>query len=274
MGFLEGQSYDVYVRVHNNRCSPVSDILVKVFATSPVMDGNADSLEARGDKIDITGGLFLPDPDGDPSGLDMSGGSLICPGPDNAEEDNWALIGPFEWTPTMGNAGHRCLIALIKSDADDPIGAEKRVPLNNNIAQRNVQVVGGNMPTEAKFINPLDRSADAALEFRCNRLPIYTEGTSVEMRIDYIEAMGQAWTDVPGTEYSYVQGDEKAVVKMKRCNLRMPAVTLPAFTELEMSVTGELPEGWLGRYDVNFVEHLDGVVLGGMTFPIGNIIVE
>jgi hypothetical protein len=48
----------------------------------------------------------------------------------------------------------------------------------------------------------LDRSADAALEFRCNRLPIYTEGTSVEMRIDYIDALGQAWTDVPGTGYS------------------------------------------------------------------------
>ena len=53
----------------------------------------------------------------------------------------------------------------------------------------------------------------------------------------------------------------------------MPAVTLPGLTELEVSVTGDVPDGWYGRYNVDFTEYLDDVVLGGMTFAIGNIFV-
>ena len=58
----------------------------------------------------------------------------------------------------------------------------------------------------------------------------------------------------------------KGRIMQVRFNINTPGLT--GLTPLS------LLDGWNGRYNVDFVEYLDDVVLGGMTFTIGNIIVE
>lgn len=77
------------------------------------------------------------------------------PGPPILPSGLSAIVGPFEWTPTT--VGHQCLLMIVSAPADpsvvDPVpggtvaGSSiphwRLVPVDNNIAQRNVAPVSG-----------------------------------------------------------------------------------------------------------------------------------
>lgn len=70
--------------------------------------------------------------------------------PNNTEEK---IIGPFEWTPNINAYGHDCMLMVVRADGDasnvdnftagETIPEWRLVPNDNNIGQRNVNLVPG-----------------------------------------------------------------------------------------------------------------------------------
>ncbi len=260
----QGENYNVWVRVHNNRCAPADNIAVKVFATIPSMIYIPEEDVDEDDIEEITNGEFWGNQDGVDNSL--TGGLVSCPG--EGEEDNAKLIGPFPWTPA--DTGHVCMIAKIRADGDPEVDdVVTHVKDSNNLAQRNLQFEGDG---SFRYMNPMTVSADIGLEFNCNGFPVSNEEAEVEFRVEHHPAIESAWANVPDTEMEVDGGD--IVLRIKKCNILMPATTLPAATVLEASVDLTLPhDAQSGEYVVYFSEYIDGYISSGMAFSISSVIV-
>lgn len=247
-----GVTYDVYVRVQNDRCAPVNGIKVQLYSADP------STLNTQDDWIAITPeGAFVGAPS-DPDGLDLSALDR-------------GLVGPFEWTPTAAETsanGHRCLLAYIDA-LSDPIGAtlaRARVEENNNAAQRNIQV--GDLDTAFAIINPQGDAADVGLDFDGSDFPLREPGSLVELTVAYHPAVAAAWSNVSGATYHRNTANHTMVFEFDAKRVSFPAVTLPALTRLPASVELALPSGVEGEHIVHFSESLNGDVRGGMSFSI------
>lgn len=234
-----GATYDVYVRVHNDSCREVTGIRTQVYSANPAMIVD----ESQWTYV-TPSGEFLP-----PVGLTLPPGTKD-------------FLGPFPWTPTeaeaTSNDGHRCMLAKVDA-ANDPL-TNAPVPENNNVAQRNLQFEGASFA----FNNPDGKSAKIETEMRCNGFPFAAKGSVLELRVEYDSALEKAWSGAPGTKVS-VSGKE-LVVGFTRCNVRLPSVSLPAFTNRGATFRSVVGEGGKGPYTIDLPQYADGKLRGGMSF--------
>jgi hypothetical protein len=240
-----GVTYDVYVRVANDRCSSVTGIKASVFSANPAMILDESAFVHI--TSDFTGDAAHPD------GLTL--------GPRER-----GLLGPFTWTPSAAEAasnnGHRCLKALINS-ADDPVGSDPiAVADDNNIAQRNMQVEDSSFDLG----NPGPRPAMMEIEFRCNDFPVSARGAIAELSVGFSPALAEAWSAAP---HATVRRDQsRLTVRFGACNVPLPAVRVPPMLRLPAAMTLKLPPEAEGRFRVDLLERLDRALRGGMSFTV------
>jgi hypothetical protein len=119
-----GQTYDFYVRVHNDLgCSDAKGVKARLFV--------ADPSSLMQEWTAISG-------DGYSVGPTQPSGGITVP----ARQAK--MIGPFTWTAPQGTGSlHKCLLAAIESDKqgapDAGNGTLPEAYLSNQVAQRNVQ---------------------------------------------------------------------------------------------------------------------------------------
>jgi uncharacterized repeat protein (TIGR01451 family) len=106
---VKGQTNVVYARVWNTGTLPVGDVMVHIYQTAPGM------------------GLKWP---GDWTEIGSTSIAQLSP--------KQSRLVSIPWTPS--ESGHVCLFARLVSD-DDPITAEGDVPADNNISQKNVDII-------------------------------------------------------------------------------------------------------------------------------------
>ncbi len=243
-----GTPYDVYVRVHNDRCNENTSVSTKVYSANPSM------IIDQTQWVELTSGGFVGNVDV------LAGGK--------------ALLGPFAWTPTdaeaTSNDGHRCMLAYITSVDDPHTAFPDVVKDNNNIAQRNLQVG----LTSFSIYNPEPEEASIEIDFDCNTLPIHEKRTIARLNVDYHPALADGWANVPGTILHHDQNNNRLRLDLKVCRIKMPAVMLPARIRLPASVDLAVGPTTEGTFVVDFSEHVNGEQRGGMSFSVTNIIVE
>jgi hypothetical protein len=236
---VAGQTYQVYLDVHNPTCGDVHGVKVRLFTANPSMIVN------EADWVDFSGGFT---------------GSVDVPAL------GMKRIGPFDYTPTTNesseNEGHRCMLAMFDG-SDDPIrlGVDK-VASDNNIAQLNLQVDA----VAFSIRNPEPQAAELELEFRCNRFPINTAGALAQMRVASDPALVAAWAHPEGATVT-VDGSD-LLVRYDLCNVKLPKVTLAGGTLLPASMNLVLPPSVTGNYSVDFSQYTNGSLSGGMTFSV------
>jgi zinc metalloprotease ZmpB len=124
-----GQPNFVYVRVKNRGTSTANNVVVKGFHCKP------------------GAGLLWPNDLQAMTTAQLPAGSILG---NNAQEK---IVGPFQWTPITNAFGHDCLLMIASATGDpantthftagESIPEWRLVPNDNNIAQRNVNVVAG-----------------------------------------------------------------------------------------------------------------------------------
>jgi hypothetical protein len=251
-----GLPHEVFVRIFNNGCVDAQDVKVRVYSANPKSILNDD------DWVPIT----LPENDfighPDPNvGIDVPAGGQ-------------AVIGPFSYVPTpaevVSNNGHRCLLAELHADPDDPYVDGVTVENSNNRAQRNIQVNG--MPF-FYILNPGDVPAEVAMSFRCNDFPVYDDLSVVELVTEYHLGLANAWQGVPHTELTVDPTANELRLRFRRCNVDLPPATFGPWELVSASVELKLPPTTAGTYTVDFYELVDSVVRGGMSFyAVGYIV--
>jgi hypothetical protein len=236
---LAGQTYQVFVDVHNPTCADVHGVSVRLFTANPSMIVN------QADWRDFTGGFS---------------GSVDVPALQTVR------LGPFAFTPTTDessqNGGHRCMLGLINS-AEDPVrlGVEQ-APLDNNIAQLNLQVDA----VSFSIRNPEPQPAQQKMQFACNRFPINTAGAVAELRVKNHPALQAAWANASGATVTVVGSELR--VHYTQCNVTLPPVNLPGGTLLPASMQLELPTGKTGTFTVDLSQFSSGNLVGGMSFRV------
>ncbi len=250
-----GWTYDVYIRIHNDRCVQVEEVKAKVYSANPAM------ILVTGDWNEITGGNFVGDAS-NPNGVDVPAGSAV-------------LLGPLAWTPTAAEAssnnGHRCMLAYITSSDDPYTTLPDEVKDNDNIAQRNMQVEG---LTAFSIYNPEPSEADIEVIINCGSMPMDNPRTMVRLSVEYHPTLANAWSGVPGTTLTHDTANNKLHLDIRLCNLTLPAATLPGYTRLPASVKLALPPSVEGTFHVHFSEHVNGALRGGMSFKVENYIIK
>jgi hypothetical protein len=113
------QSYDIYVRVHNDGCNPVGNL------QAALLIGNADL------------GLTSWKP------VTNGYSSKVVPPYSNTVGSNGGeqILGPFVWTASSTDSGHMCLMAAIQADGETGPSATSLPPAYSDprVAQRNLQ---------------------------------------------------------------------------------------------------------------------------------------
>lgn len=250
-----GWAYDVYIRIHNDRCVQVENVKAKVYSANPALIIDQTQWNP------ITSGNFVGDA-ANPNGVTVPAGGTV-------------LLGPLSWTPTIAEAasnnGHRCMLAYITSNDDPYTTLPDVVKDNDNIAQRNMQVEG---LTAFSIYNPEPDFAAVELIFNCGSMPMHDPDTVVRLSVEYHPALASAWADVPGTKLTHDTVNNKLHLDIYFCNLTLPAVTLPGYTRLPASVELALPSTVDGTFHVHFSEHVNGTLRGGMSFQVSNYIVK
>jgi hypothetical protein len=247
-----GTTYDVWVRVLNKFCNTIDNIQTEVMALWPSMILDPSDPEAQTEYITagFQGSLNLG-----------AGGPNMTPA--------YGYLGPFTWTPAY--TGHRCLIAKIQS-IQDPFGSVQDVQQNNNYTQRNIQVSGAS--NSFRIANTYQRAANVAIKFDCNNLPIYEQGSSVELRVQNYQPLVAAWTGVPGTVFTDYPANGEIGLTFNRCKVEMPPASFEPYVKLPATVNIQVSPGVVGDFTVNLSEYIDGELKGGMSFEKSTIIIQ
>lgn len=242
-----GQNYQVYVRVHNMGCQPMSGVTATVFS--------ARAGTALEDLRSLSGGVY-------------GGPSVSVPADPSNAIGGVAWAGPFDWTPTsdeLGTDGHRCLVAAVTSSVDPgPALADAAnwvIANDNNVAQRNLQITS----LAFEIINPSGQMKDSGLDFDMGKFPV--SGTpTFEFSIPYSSELQALWQGTPNTVVSQVGSD--LVVQIKAGKVRLPTWGMPAVSQIpaKAKATG-LPKG-SGPYRVTVTHRLGGAIVGGMLFSL------
>jgi hypothetical protein len=250
-----GWDYDVYIRIHNDRCVDIDKVKAKVYSANPAMIIETSEWNT------ITGGNFVGDA-AHPNGVTVPAGGT-------------ALLGPLSWTPTDAeadsNEGHRCMLAYINSSNDPYTTLPDVVAENDNIAQRNMQVEGA---TAFSIYNPEPAHAIIQLVFNCGTMPLPDERATVRLSVAYHPALASAWANIPGALLIHDKVNNILILDIRQCNITMPGVSLPAYTRLPASVKLKLPPDADGTYRVHFSEKVNGKTGGGMSFEVTGYIIK
>lgn len=235
-----GTAYKVWVRVANRGCETLHDARAKLAWANPAM------IQTDWSQIDA----------------EKSGGDLA---PGEAK-----VIGPFDWTPTAAQAGHRCLLVIARSTEDTPSvagfgslvdGWGGTVASDSDITQLNLQV--GNT-SKFQLNGPKRFRKDARLRFDCGDFPLHARGAVAELVLPWHTGLAAAWARVPGTRLT--RDGERLLLRFEACGVELPLGRLLAEQSLDASVRLTLPAGPAGTYRVDLSEIVDGAVAGGMSF--------
>ena len=131
-----GATNYAYVKIKNRGTAAASNVVVKGYHCLP-----GAGLTWPTDFVQMT---------------PLAGIPVASIGPNNTEE---VTVGPFEWTPNANVYGHDCLLMIASADGDpsnvdnftagESIEEWRLVPHDNNVGQRNVQLVPGGGGMEA-----------------------------------------------------------------------------------------------------------------------------
>jgi hypothetical protein len=233
---IEGTTNYMYGKVKNRGTSPATDVTVRNFHSLP-----GAGLTWPGDFTEMSpvGGLSVP--------------SI---GPNNTEE---VTVGPFEWSPNVNVYGHDCVL-MIASVAGDPsnidnfTGAEtiaewRLVPNDNNIGQRNVNLVPGGGGGEA-----LMAALDGAVFVAGNS---FNRPASMELRMDMPRILvSKGWrlqiADLTDNKFRLKAGEKRSL------QLRLSPGA--QFTADEIKNVADR--------NINVYLYGNGLLLGGMTYQV------
>lgn len=246
---LAGVPTKVYVRVENQGCEAITDDWEVQVGTTKTALVSTDWVEI-GSVTDST---------------DLDPGE--------------AQVVELAWTPTVAEAGHRCLLAAVNTP-DDPTKvpvvagqmdftqldspASQVVPLDSNLGQRNI-TISNNEAEPFMFGNPFGVEVDFGLEFDCNDVPIDDEDVSVVLKFDRGSALDSGWLNVPRTTLITSVTSPYTAVVFHGCKIEMPPVALPANTVLDAWVEFDLPVPYTGTWDIDLQAKIDGVRRDGIT---------
>lgn len=125
-----GATNYAYVKVKNRGTTAASNLVVKGYHCLP-----GAGLTWPTDFVQMTPLAGLP---------------VASLGANNTEE---VMVGPFEWTPNANVYGHDCMLMIVSADGDpsnvdhftagETIEEWRLVPHDNNVGQRNVELVPG-----------------------------------------------------------------------------------------------------------------------------------
>lgn len=238
---LVGTPYEIWIRVQNRGCQTVHGVQAKVAWANP------DMIQTDWSQIDVEKG-----------GVDLAAGEA-------------KVLGPFNWTPTAAQAGHRCLLVISRSTEDTPSvagfgsivdGWGGTVANDSDITQLNLQVSKG---SGFKISGPRRPRRDVRLRFDCNDFPIGEKGAVAELVLPWHTGLAAAWKGVPGTALGR-EGD-RMVLRFRSCKVDLPLGRL-LDQSLDASMRLDLG-GATGTYRVDLSEIVDGEVAGGMSFTTG-----
>jgi hypothetical protein len=231
-----GQTNYVYVQVRNIGNDTISDGYVDVYWHEP------STAVACGGWAPINA---APIPVGS-----------LAPG-----ESKWLRT---EWLPPL--EGHTCLFSRFWS-ADDPVTAECDVPWDNNLAQRNVEVVSPALPRqvgqatalfEMTNLRPLPAAADLWLEWQ-------TLPADADLILAFGNDLFARWLAAGGT----LSGAE---VLPGSTQIRVTDPISATILGLPLGVR-ETQRVWLylagpadAEFELRVSQRLDGQVVGGMTY--------
>lgn len=228
-----GQPSFVYVRVRNRGRLPAGNVTVRGFHSRP-----------------MTGLVWPADWQPMTTASIHLGATTIAAG-------GSTVVGPFEWTPTV--VGHECLLMDVSADGDrsviDPTSGTvtgsiphwRLVPFDNNVAQRNVA--------------PIRRLTKVTAELE--RLGFEIANTTrrkvlVEIETRIPRALAKAgWR----LTFDGLEAERLVLAPKKRLHL------VPRLQRGGKVVARDLDrDGSHARIEVTVL--MDGVVAGGMTYPI------
>jgi hypothetical protein len=230
-----GQTNFVYVRVKNRGTSVANDVRVKGFHCKP------------------GAGLIWPNDLQPMLTPEIAAGSL---GANNSQEK---IVGPFKWKPITNVFGHDCII-MVASAKGDPSNIDqftagenipewRLVPNDNNIGQRNVQPVAGGGGTEGlkATLNGLTFTA-ANPNKKASRMEVRAILPPVLAK--------RGWK----TEFEELPDGKFALAAGAKRDVRITVTPGETFTATDVSSARVR--------DVRIEVLADGIVVGGMTYPI------
>jgi len=208
-----GGQFDIWVRVHNGLgCSPVTGAKALVYLADP----SALSIQWSS----ITGGNYVGN-NGSSTGVTVPAGGQ-------------ALIGPLAFTaPTTGiGNGHKCLLAAIEADAEPAPASSSDAPGSNQVAQRNVQLIG---PCQYPMTNATTSNGNVRISLtvtpNTGTKPSLTALPDVEATFDDADSN---WFNVwnsqsgKGTTFAVSHSGSSTTVRLGAFSVPMNAVPLTA----------------------------------------------
>jgi len=231
-----GRPNHVYVRVKNRGTDPAAAIVVRGYHSRPMT------------------GLIWP-----ADWAPMTTAQILFPGP-LASGGN-TVVGPFEWTPTT--VGHECLLMIVSTPGDrsvvDPVGGTvtggsiphwRLVPFDNNIAQRNVAPVSGG--SRAALVESLGSRVFEIVN------PSKRKKTVVSVEVAVPQVLAKLGWSV---RLKGVKAERFTLAAGQRVKVQLVPTAGAPFSSKLLRTQRRLP-----RIDVTVL--MDGVVVGGMTFPV------
>lgn len=240
---VQGQTNYVYVQVRNAGMGAAQDVRVHLYWANPAL------------------GLFWPN-----SWNDLGSTTVTVP----AGGTVWTA--PVQWNPP--GTGHFCLLVRLESN-QDPIRAEGDAPGDNNIAQRNVHVMGlsqtvagssvGSSTVDVVAVGPPgaeDKQVDIVVQYPNKPAGL---GLGLTMPSDLFQRWQDAGGTVTGGEIVggriILNGANEAVIS------RIPLAPLQeAHLGLEFNGPTETP------FAVGVVERVDGQDVGGNVYVYEGLI--
>ncbi len=215
--------FDVWVRVHNDLgCAQVTGAKALVYIADP---GALSMPWATLTNNDYSAGTA--------TGTVQAGGKT--------------LLGPFHYhSPSTGfGDGHKCLIAAIKADGEDPVSNFFDAPNSNQVAQRNVQFENCAFPlTNAT-------GTDGQVEIALNVVPPETAPSlstlpNISVTFDDDDSSWyNTWVNQPenGSTYLATRVGNKTVVRLGKPSVTLHTVTLANGASRTAVGNLELPQG-------------------------------
>ncbi len=222
-----GQSYDIYLRVHNDGCAPGNGLTALIYVADPNMGLTSWELVTKPASTYVS--------DGNPADSQVA--------PYSAQ-----ILGPFPWSPSaLTSPGHKCMLAAIQTVTEPGPAAASPLPPaynSNQVAQRNVEFTGSDCLS--KISNTTN--ADVFLRLGVNAIPSTPVPASIKLTFSDanpksdLSSWASTWqAQAPGTLSAVTTvsatGTSVALTITGTSQIALNTVTLPAGDSPTVSVT-------------------------------------
>lgn len=237
------QQNRVYIRVHNFGCTTSGLVRIRFYWANP------------------SGGI-------PPSEWDEIQPSVIKNVNSIPSGGSVEYSPPILWTPTGTAIGHRCVLVRLES-TQDPITNDYNVPGDNNIGQKNVNIVTaspGAPSADAFFIaNPFKEPAEVHLTIDRRNLP---QPSQFIMRLPYDPRLFKALRGLEGVNVKF--NDELLEVGIWKDVVTLQGFFLypgdKIFAEASFILADDIDIR--KTYFVDVIQTVDETVTGGLRFEI------